>query len=92
MKNIFYAFVVSLLATTALYAQDASFDNLLKAPAEVAAYTEGDVIWEPPCVTEGHSFTYEYELGCKGFDRVGLDDVLYDTQDGGRAFIVASTT
>ena len=92
MKNYFYAFVVAIFATTAMYAQDASFADLLKAPTEVSAYTEGDVIWEPPCVAAGESITYEYELGCKGLDRVGLDDVLYDTQDGGRAYIVASTT
>lgn len=92
MKNCFYAFVVAIFATTAMYAQDASFTDLMKAPTEVNAYTEGDVIWEPPCVAAGESITYEYELGCKGLDRVGLDDVLYDTQDGGRAYIVASTT
>ncbi|MBR2378982.1 MAG: hypothetical protein IKA91_06065, partial [Bacteroidaceae bacterium] len=92
MKNYFYALVVAIFATTAMYAQDASFTDLMKAPTEVNAYTEGDVIWEPPCVAAGESITYEYELGCKGFDRVGLDDVLYDTQDGGRAYIVASTT
>ena len=91
MKRKIYAIALMCMTSVASFAQSNSFSDLLRAPAEVTPATEDDVIWTPPCVEEGHSTEFVFELGCKGFDRVGLTDVLFDMANGGKGIIVANT-
>ncbi|MCM1320321.1 MAG: hypothetical protein NC217_08080 [Muribaculaceae bacterium] len=53
--------------------------------------TEADVIFTPPCVTDGHSTDYIYEVGCSGLDRVGLNEVKFNTENGMKGIITADT-
>ncbi|MBE6307304.1 MAG: hypothetical protein E7084_06585 [Bacteroidales bacterium] len=91
MKRNFYTFAALMIAATTAFAQESSFADLMKAPAEVIPATEEDVIWTPPCVEEGHSYEMVFEIGCKGFTRTGLTDVEFDSPNGGRGIIVADT-
>lgn len=91
MKRKIYTLATMCAMAVVAFAQSDDFSGLLKAPAEVTPATEEDVIWEPPCIAEGHSYTYVYELGCKGFTRVGLTDVNFETQDGAKGEMVTET-
>lgn len=93
MRN-FYIFGLACVCMPVMAnADNSNFEKLLSpaSRAETTAATEADVIWTPPCVDAGHSYTYQFEAGCTGFTRVGYTDVNYDTSNGIKAEMVADT-
>lgn len=88
MKKILFSLATLAISTTAM-SQTQDFTGLMEAPAKAA--TEADVIWTPPCVTDGHAYTMTFEAGMKGFSRVGLTDVNIDVKNGIKAEIVGNT-
>ena len=93
MKNHYFLGLACLLMPVLANASDSNFERLL-SPAqrgETTAATEADVIWTPPCVEAGHSYTYKFEAGCTGMSRVGLTDVLYNTSNGIKTEMIADT-
>lgn len=89
MKRI-YALAALCMATCSVFAQNSTFEDLMKAPATTTE-TDDVVIWTPPCVEEEHSYEFVYELGCKGMSRVGVTDVFFESSNGGKGTIVADT-
>lgn len=89
MKKSLLTLACAALSVTA-FAQAPAFASLMEAPAQAPA-TEADVIWTPPCVTDGHAYTMNLEAGMTGFTRVGLTDVNIKTSNGIKTEMIANT-
>lgn len=90
MKRILLTLGGAAIGIFAMTAQENVFASLLEKAPEKAA-TEADVIWTPPCVTEGHSYTMQLEAGMTGFTRVGLTDVNINATNGIKTEMIADT-